>query len=329
MENFLKTLLKSRIYKDDVSLIKFINSNNLFHFIYYSFKEKQNLSYCDLYNRISSYYIKRKKENLLLLAEWWEIKKILDEYNIECNLFKGLSLSYQLFQNPLIRITNDLDIFIDYEDFNKVKKILNDLGYEIVSPRKNENINEKNKKIISQVRFINKTKKFCIELHFSFFETYVCFNHSLKNFITYKEKALNFYNPEFLLLYTINHAWINSFNKFVYLSDISIMLEKFFIDYNFLKRIIPFKKNFSLVKISFKLCKFYFGTKVPDEFLKLNFLERIFYLFLRKELKKRIKHGCSKSNRIKKLFLLIFFLRSIRDIIKFVKYKIEYKLNFK
>jgi len=63
------------------------------------------------------------------VAEFFRIKDWLDEYNIPVVPYKGFWLGEAMYGNLADRISSDIDLFIDYNDLEKIKQIMTGKGY--------------------------------------------------------------------------------------------------------------------------------------------------------------------------------------------------------
>jgi len=108
-----------------------------------------------------------KRENLLRqmrdMAEFLSIKMILDESGITAIPFKGFWLAEKMYGNIAAREANDLDLFIDINDLEKVKAIMKGRGFV-------------NTSFINRLKDDYVAKELC-EYNFGKYDGDVCVHH--------------------------------------------------------------------------------------------------------------------------------------------------------
>ena len=80
-------------------------------------------------NVLSEGYILAQARYLKKLAELQELQGALHGAGIKYVVIKGLAIASQLYSDPGIRLSQDIDLLFEWEDVEKVEAIVADLGY--------------------------------------------------------------------------------------------------------------------------------------------------------------------------------------------------------
>lgn len=117
---------------------------------------------------LSKNYLHEKLKALELVRQLISLVDLLNEHNIPFISFKGPLLSQQIYGDPTVRFSHDLDILVGVEDLNRIQTILLDNGYEpgpgIAWPK-----DDRRKKyytaINHHITFIDKKSGVLVEIH--------------------------------------------------------------------------------------------------------------------------------------------------------------------
>lgn len=309
--DFLKEFIKNnsiKIIKNFGSIENFIDFHNLYHWI---LLHKEDPYYSSLYTIIEKKYNIKKYRNLILAKEWQQIKEKLNSNSIKCWLIKGISISNQLFNDVCFRITRDIDIFVNFDSIEKVDSILNQCGYILIFPKKINFINTKTEKYFNELVYLNPSKKISIEVHLRFTVPELLFYKGEEIFkIIHDKELFIFYPLEWTLHYLIVHNAIHNWALLGNLSDISIVLKNN-IDWQKFKLYPCYLKNLRMIKITFYLCRFFFNSEIPEEYLKLSFIEKT-YVNILLNYHSKVKKSRSGIKGLKKIFTKLFLQKSLK-----------------
>ena len=107
-----------------------------------------------------------QKSNLLEQSKYlnWQEKAktlfdVLDKHKIKFLIFKGFAYSFLLYDKSHVRPYSDIDILIQEPDYEKVKSLLQQLGYNMVASRQGKFISFQNS------FYDNNTPQATIDLH--------------------------------------------------------------------------------------------------------------------------------------------------------------------
>ena len=104
-----------------------------------------NLSQTELINLLPETYQERLNgsfqnnvyRNMFLSEELGKLLSVFNQHGIETISIKGIILSEQLYVNPLLRISTDIDILVDSGKITSARSLLVEMGYqELIEKRK-------------------------------------------------------------------------------------------------------------------------------------------------------------------------------------------------
>jgi hypothetical protein len=248
--------------------ISFCKYHNLHH--WYSNIEQLSL---EQKNVLAQDFQLKKLHSLLLLDEWNKIKKHSNN-KVSIHLIKGISLSNQIFNDPLLRPTRDIDLWVDFDDIFICDFIFKEIGYKRIKPE--FDLNFKQLKYIHNhihhFTYIND-KNVIIELHWQLFTPKSLFNNGENIFKELPNNELTLYPIEWLLHYLIIHGSMHHWFKLFWLYDVHTIISLKKIDWDiFFKQAKQFK-DYRMINSSFYLVNNIFGTEIPYEF-RLNNVEK-------------------------------------------------------
>lgn len=126
----IKELLSASI--DWNKIIEVCTYQQILPFLYYNLS-KINLQHMlpeDAFLIMENYYYSNLNRNVILEKEIFAILKLTNRSGVNVIPFRGFNLIQTLYNNPALRIMNDIDILIKRNGFQKTRDILVQLGYE-------------------------------------------------------------------------------------------------------------------------------------------------------------------------------------------------------
>ena len=84
----------------------------------------------DVKEYIEQIYLINQNRNRKLIAELREIGEVLNSNKINFVYIKGAALLIKGFYKEFDRMIGDIDLLVEFNDFNKAVKILKDYGYK-------------------------------------------------------------------------------------------------------------------------------------------------------------------------------------------------------
>ncbi len=267
MESLLNTIRYNLNcnFNDIQSFINFVEYHNLHHY----FEQNTNLT-PNQKEVLTNLYRKKKLHNLALLDEW---TKIINTNHNRCQLFlyKGIHLSKQLFNDPIIRPTRDIDIWVNKNDVLTAEQVLTECGYVRIKPNfKITTVELKHIfKHIHHFTYLNQ-RNIVVELHWNLLTPRFLFKDGEQVFQTVQNNHnMEPFPSEWLLHFLIIHGSKHLWNRLIWLYDISCLLKTQTIDW---KRFYSFRQSYHnerMVNVCFFLVKELFKTEIPDT-SKLN-----------------------------------------------------------
>src|SRR5690606_8422958 len=118
------------------------------------------------------YYNLNVQKNLLMFGELKKILQTFKKNNIVTIPYKGPLLSIEEYGNLSLREFNDLDIFIDFQDLNKVKDLLIEYNY-LPDIRLEKDKEREYVKTQRDFKFFNMAKQVTLEIHWTFNNLYL------------------------------------------------------------------------------------------------------------------------------------------------------------
>ena len=228
-------------------------------------------------NFLSDYYFENTKKNLLFLGELTKVIEIFDKNGINIIPYKGLVLAIIAYNNISLREFGDIDLHINLEDIQKVKKIMHFLGYNALFQLENPQ-EEAYFKFQREYKFKNRYNHVVIEIKWKFFVPSFSFQIDPDVFfISQTEKmdlaqaTIETITAENLILLLSIHNASHYWPKLSYICDISRINSKKELNWVQIENkasILGFKR---VLYINLLLARNLVGLELPDEIsLKLD-----------------------------------------------------------
>jgi len=233
----------------------------------------------------SKEFINTSIQSLEFIKHFIELIDILNEHNISYISFKGPLLSQQIYGDPTVRFSHDIDILVDKNCMNEINKVLLDAGYSYIG----ETIWPDNKnqiKIlmdsIQHLGYLHSQHGLMVEIHWTLSITLPVTLPILQKVISWNKNEEFFYgrkimtfSPEFNLLYLIIHGSKHGWQRLKWLVDIKdYPYDK--IDQQKFEELIKIFHAQRIVSQTYVILMHYlnynqpmlFKTKVPNRILK-------------------------------------------------------------
>lgn len=125
----IRKLLNNLINWNEI--IKVSNHQQILPFLYYNIGKLnlQNFIPQDIFAEMKNCYYANLNRNIILEKEISLILELTNRKGINIIPLKGFDLLQTLYHNPSLRIMADVDILIKQNQFQEIKRILNQLGY--------------------------------------------------------------------------------------------------------------------------------------------------------------------------------------------------------
>ncbi len=224
----------------------------------------------------------------------WEFLSIFDSFQANKINFiplKGPVLSFRVFSDPTIRNFVDLDILVEESSMPAADLLLKEMGYHAIPfswPS-----NNRLRKILgnhdNQLTYYHHEKEIAVELHWKLLKappvTMTKLQELIKSnttMITYDERSIEVFNPEFELLYLIIHGGLHAWRRLKWIVDINALLLTLEIDWEKFAHLTKKLKAGRLAALCNSILKEFYPDgpllqiqdKCPNSFLKFS-LSRI------------------------------------------------------
>ena len=191
-----------------------------------------NLSQTDLKNLLPEVYQERLNQsfqnnlyrNMLLSEELGKVLSLFNQHGIKTISIKGIILSEQLYVNPLLRTTTDIDILVTEDNIVAARSILREMGYQQLIEKR------KRKHSFHEVYHKDTTFPLVTELHWYLkdpsivaFPVGEIWHRSLA--YRFRENDTRVLSPEDNLLYLAYSPLTQDGQLLKYLSDITQLLK--------------------------------------------------------------------------------------------------------
>ena len=201
--------------------------------LYFNLKNYSDKVPEDILNLLKDYFVSNTHKNLLFLGEMLKLYKIFEENNITSIPYKGPVMAVYGYGSLSLREFGDLDIFIDKNDFSRVKNILLDENYEPVL-KLNSSKEAEYLKSQREYKFKNLENGLILEIQwnvvgfsFSFpYESSFPINQDKLKFISINDKSVNIFSDEDLLLILSLHVAGHLWSRLSWLCDIVELIKK-------------------------------------------------------------------------------------------------------
>ena len=251
--------------------------------------------------RLKTYFHENARKNLLYMGELLNILELFESKGITAIPYKGPVLAIQTYGNLAFREFDDLDIFIEQNDFLKVKKILANLDY-FPSMQNETSIEKEILESQRECKFLNQSKKINLEIKWKFAgmllnvpnEDKFLDKNSLK-FTIINGKTIIEPSPEDMLLILCLHNAGHRWNRLLWILDVAQIIQNYEIEWS---KLILKSNNRVLRKILFLniyIVQELFKVELPREILNaINSevrLENLALIILNKIFRNNIKFG--------------------------------------
>jgi len=166
-------------------------------------------------------------QNMLYFsAELMRLLQLFTRNGIDSIPLKGIALSLQLYGDPGMRSSSDIDIMVKPHDLDRTCQILEAEGYQcaVFGQKMTKRQKEYVRKNFYHIEYYNLEKRLCVELHWAFGSLWLPEQTSLvwRNLkpFDWMGTSINIIDDNFLLLILCDHGVRHRFCCLKWLSDI-------------------------------------------------------------------------------------------------------------
>lgn len=175
-------------------------------------------------------FLPEKLRQLKTVKNFLFVTGLLTKDNISFTCFKGPLLSYRIYNDPTVRISNDIDLLIDKKMIIRVMDILTKNGFllseEIFWPQKKIQ-QELLVDYIKHLSFYNQELNIIVEVHWVLMLELPVAQKKIRQIIAenlteikFSGRTFSVFSPEFELLYLLIHGAIHGWSRLKWLVDI-------------------------------------------------------------------------------------------------------------
>ena len=248
---------------------------------------------------------------LRLTGEMLRLQKLFNDNNINNIPFKGPALAYQLYNDPGMRHSIDLDFLILPENFESVSTILISEGYKQINP--DFSLSPKQKKVqlttIHHANFINLKVGLSVEIHWRLITPSTLLPDSEKLFfeLTIPKQPFAHIKSELLLHFLIVHGAKHKWNKLFWLYDINEFIKLNLItECNYFNKLTVLFKDDRMVNQSFRLSELLFHSQIPSVLKQNIYPEKLILIAL---IAIKVTDEKLFQNNIDKIKWLLYLIR--------------------
>lgn len=213
-------------------------------------------------------YLQEKIKAMELVRQLIGLADLLNEHNIPFISFKGPLLSQQIYGDPTVRISHDLDVLVAVEDVDRIHTILlsngYELGYGLLWPTRNEH-----KKYFSEqvhhIVFKSKVSGIYIEVHWTLIAESPIAQKKMQKLLSKNTTVNNIggreirvFSPEFNLAYLLIHGAKHGWQRLKWLIDIKDYPYEL-VEYKAFIELIETLNSKKIVEQTGYLLKYYWG----------------------------------------------------------------------
>jgi hypothetical protein len=235
----------------------------------------------------SKEFLQEKMRQLVKVKNFINLGDLLHQNGIPFVNLKGPLLSYRIYNDATVRLSNDIDILIDEEMIDSTIKILFENQFEFshgtIWPQK-KSYQKHILRYFHHLTFFNKELNMSLEVHWKLLNNLPVSDDKLKNMIKNNLIKMDFsgrkwtvLNPEFDLFFLMIHGANHKWERLKWLVDVSDYLT---LDVNFLvfeNLVKEFKAERILDQTNFFLEQFFnkklpcsANTKLPKSFINFT-----------------------------------------------------------
>jgi len=207
---------------------------------------------------------------LRLSAEMLRLQNLFLTNNIKIIPFKGPSLACQIYNDPGMRHSIDLDFLAIPEDLDKISTLMVKQGYKQIKPDFPLSPRQKkvHKTMIHHFYFKNIETGLLVEIHWKLITPSSLFLNSENLFFKSLLPSEPFpcIKPELLIHYLIVHGSMHRWYKLFWLKDIDEIFQRnLILDLKYFNRLTVLFNDERMVSQSLALVRLLFNTPVPAE----------------------------------------------------------------
>ena len=217
---------------------------------------------------IQEIHTQNTQRMLSLTSEMQRLQKCFLINNIANVPLKGPALAYQLFGNPGMRHSMDIDFLVNAIDLDSISKVMISEGYKQIKPDFPLSPKQKkvHQKIIHHYYFKQVNTGLLVEIHWKLVTPCTLFPDGENLIFGSIIEGIPFaqIQPELLLQYLIIHGSMHRWYKLFWLKDIDEFLQRNLIaDIHYFNELTKKLGSNKMVNQAFTLCELFFKTPIP------------------------------------------------------------------
>lgn len=247
---------------------------------------------------------------LRLTSKMLQLQNLFAANGIKNIPIKGPALAFQIYNDPGMRHSLDLDFLVGSNDLDKISELMVKEGYKQIKPDFPLSPRQKraHKKLIHHFYFKQNNTGLLVEIHWKLVTPPSLFLHSENLFFETYSAAEPFpiIKPELLLHYLIIHGSMHRWYKLFWLKDIDeIFRRNLILDYDYFQKLTKLFRNERMVNQSLTLTKLLFNTPLPEELNPKEYFQKLISVVIKAIQTSEEKLHERTFERIKRFFYIV------------------------
>ncbi len=259
-----------------------------------------------------------------LSSEMLRLLQLFSSQEIEAIPLKGPALAYQLYNDPGMRHSMDIDFLVLPENLDKISALMTNEGYKQIKPDFQLSPRQKkvHKSLIHHYYFKNIKTGLLVEIHWKLITPPSLFLHSEKIFFESLQPSEPFsrIKPELLAHYLIVHGSMHRWYKLFWLKDIDEIFRRSLItDIEYFNRLTLLFRDERMVNQSLTLAGLLFNTPIPSSLKPKKYSVRLISVALKSIQTPEEKLHARTLERARRLIYVIRLKSGINHFISCIK----------
>lgn len=261
---------------------------------------------------------------LRLTGEMLRLQNLFTSNNINNIPIKGPALAYQLYNDPGMRHSIDLDFLILPEDLDKVSKLMVADGYKQIKPDFALSPRQKKAQITSihHANFINIKTGLSVEMHWRLITPKSLFLNAEKHFFNNIQQIQQntFIKPELLLHYILIHGSTHRWFKVFWLKDVDeFFCRNLIADFDYFNKLTETFSDERIINQSLAMAKILFNTHIPKEITQNIYSEKLIAVALNAIVTPEEKLQDRSFSRFNRLFYIMKLKSGLKHFLSCIK----------